>query len=393
MKIQTTKIFKEVVDAVRDGYTIISAQGSSRSGKTHNILIWLIIYCLNHPDTVLSIVRATLPAIKGSVFRDFKDILIKLDIFNEKRLNKTDLIYTFPNGSFVEFFSTDSEQKIRGRKRDILFANEANELSFMEWQQLVMRTKMFSIIDYNPSFSDEHWICHINSDKRCCHFISTYKDNPFLEQTIIDEIESLQNKNQSLWNIYGLGLQSQVEGLVFTNIEIVEEFPHWAKKRGLAIDYGYTADPTAIVRCGLIDDGLYLDEVCYRTHMLAKDIIDELKRYKDMEVISESADPRMIQEISNAGILIYPVDKFQGSVMAGINKMQEYKIKVTRRSANLIKEFKNYTYMQNKDGAFVNQPIDKWNHGIDAARYWVLKKVLGKVSVTKEYEKEDLGIF
>ena len=392
MKIQTTKVYVKVDRAVKRGFTIISAQGSSRSSKTYNILIWLIAYCVDNPNTVLSIVRATLPAIKGSSFRDFKEILIKTGLYNEKSLNKTELIYTFPNGSFVEFFSTDSEQKIRGRKRNILFANEANELSFMEWQQLIMRTTKFAILDYNPSFSDEHWISAINRDSRTYHFITTYKDNPFLEQTIIDELESLKEKNKSLWQIYGLGLQSQVEGLIFTNVEIVESFPYWAKKQGIGIDFGYTNDPTAIVKCALLDGCLYLDEVCYNTHMLANDIIRELKGL-GMEVMSESADPRLIQEISNAGVIIYPVDKYQGSVMAGINKMQEYKIKITKRSINGIKEARNYAYMQNKDGAFVNNPVDKWNHFWDASRYWVLGKILGKVLITKDYDKDELGIF
>ena len=392
MKIQTTKVYSEIGKAIKNGYSTISLQGSSRSSKTYNALIWLIVYCLSNPYTRLSIVRATLPSIKGSVYVDFKDILLKLDLYDEKRLNKSDLIYCFSNGSWVEFFSTDSEQKIRGRKRDILFANEANEISFLEWQQLKMRTTKFAILDYNPSFSDEHWISAINRDSRTYHFITTYKDNPFLEQTIIDELESLKEKNKSLWQIYGLGLQSQVEGLIFTNVEIVESFPYWAKKQGIGIDFGYTNDPTAIVKCALLDDSLYLDEVCYKTHMLANDIIKELNTL-DMEVMSESADPRLIQEIANAGVLIYPVDKYQGSVMAGINKMQEYKIKITKRSINGIKEARNYAYMQDKDGAFVNNPIDKWNHFWDASRYWVLGKILGKVLITKDYDKDELGIF
>ena len=393
MWIQTTKVYSEIEQAMKDGYTTVSLQGSSRSSKTYNTLIWLIVYCLNHPNTRLSIVRATLPALKGSVYIDFKEILMNMLLFDGKRLNKAELTYHFANGSWVEFFSTDSEQKIRGRKRDILFANEANELSFIEWQQLKMRTTRYTILDYNPSFSDEHWISAINRDSRTYHFITTYKDNPFLEQTIIDELESLQYKNKSLWQIYGLGLQSQVEGLIFTNVETVDEFPEWAKGIGLGIDFGYTNDSTAIVRCAVMDDSLYLDEICYQTHMLAKDIIEVLKRYKNMEVMSESADPRLVQEIANAGILIYPVEKWQGSVMAGINKMQEYRIKITKRSVNGIKEARNYTYMQNKDGAFVNVPIDKWNHFWDASRYWVLGKVLGKISIEKNYEKEELGIF
>lgn len=390
-KVQATKVFGIVAQAVKMGFTTISCQGSSRSSKTYNILIFLIVMCLITPNLSVSIVRSTLPAIKGSVFRDFKDILFRLGIFEDKSLNKTEMIYTFGNGSFVEFFSTDSEQKLRGRKRHILYVNEANELAFIEWQQLKMRTTMYAIVDYNPSFSDDHWLCDINKDERTHHFISTYKDNPFLEQTIIDEIESLQYKNKSLWQIYGLGLQSQIEGLIFKEIEIIEEIPHWVKKRGLGQDFGYTNDPTAIIDCAIHENALYLDELCYRTRMLTPDIIDILKPI-NMKVISESADPRLIQEIANAGVLIYPVQKSPGSIMAGINKMLEYNIKVTRRSINLIKEFRNYTYLQDKDGNWKNEPIDKFNHGIDAARYWILGEILGRIMITQEYTKEDLGL-
>lgn len=377
-KIQTTVVYNKVDKAIKDHYPTISAQGSSRSGKTYNIILWLIIYCLNNPETRLSIVRATLPALKGSVFIDFKEILYKIGIFQEGSLNKSEMTYTFPNGSWVEFFSTDSEQKLRGRKRDILFVNEANELKFIEWQQLKMRTTKFAIADYNPSFTDDHWLCTLNNDPKTFHFISTYKDNPFLEQTIIDEIESLQYKNKSLWQIYGLGLQAQIEGLIFTNVEIVEEIPVWAKKRWIGLDFGYTHDPTAIGEVAIQDNDLYIDERCYKTKMLSGDIIRELKPLSHFKVISESADPRLIDEIKNAGTRIYPVDKYPGSVMAGINKMQEYNIKVTRRSTNAIKEFRNYTYTQDKDGKWLNEPIDSFNHIIDLTRYVILSEVLGR---------------
>lgn len=390
--VQTTKIYSQVDNAIKEGFTTVSAQGSSRSSKTYNILIWLIVYLLQNPKTRLSIVRATLPALKGSVFIDFKEILYKMKIFDKKALNKSDFIYHFPNGSWVEFFSTDSEQKIRGRKRDILYCNEANELKFIEWQQLKMRTTRFAIVDYNPSFSGDHWICELNKDKRTYHFISTYKDNPFLEQTIIDEIESLQHKNKSLWQVYGLGQQSMIEGLIFSEIELVNEIPHWAKKRALSMDFGYTQDPTAIVECAVVDNDLYINELCYKTKMLSSDIVKELKPHQ-LKVISESADPRLIQEIANAGILIYPVQKYQGSVMGGITKMLDMKIKVTRNSLNAIKEFKNYTYNQNKDGKWLNEPIDAFNHAIDAVRYYVLGELLGKIIIDNNIEKDDLGIF
>ena len=255
-----------------------------------------------------------------------------------------------------------------------------------------MRTTKFAIVDYNPSFSDDHWLCELNKDKRTHHFISTYKDNPFLEQTIIDEIESLQHKNKSLWQVYGLGQQAMIEGLIFEKFELVEEIPHWAKKRGLGMDFGYTQDPTAIVECAVVDNDLYINEICYKTKMLASDIINELKPLK-MKVISESADPRLIQEIANAGVLIYPVQKYQGSVMGGITKMLEMNIKITKNSLNAIKEFKNYTYEQDKDGKWLNEPIDAYNHIIDSVRYYVLGELLGKIMIKNNVDKDDLGIF
>lgn len=393
MKIQTTKIYNEVSYALENGYKVVSAQGSSRSSKTYNILIFLIAYVLQHPKTSLSVVRKTLPALKGSVFRDFKEIMQdKFRIWDNRSMNKSEMIYTLPNGAFVEFFSTDDEQKIRGRKRNVLYCNEANEISYLEWQQLVMRTTQFSIVDYNPSFTDEHWLCELNKDPRTYHFISTYKDNPFLEQTIIDEIESLQYKNKVLWTVYGLGQQAMAEGLIFPEFEVVDDFPHYAKHVAAGLDFGYSQDPTAIIKCGIVDDRMYLDEECYRTHMLAAEIITELKRI-GLFVYADSADPRLIQEISNAGIIIYPADKYKGSVIGGLTKMMEYKLCITSRSVNLIKELKNYVYDQNKDGKFINEPVDAYNHGIDAARYYTIGKLLGKTLINRTYTKYDLGIY
>ena len=389
MTIQTTNIYVQVDKAIKKGYTTVSAQGSSRSSKTYNILIWLIIYCLSHSRTRLSIVRATLPALKGSVFIDFKEILYKLNVFDESCLNKSEMIYTFPNGSWVEFFSTDSEQKLRGRKRDILYVNEANELKFIEFQQLKMRTTQFTIVDYNPSFSDDHWLCELNKDSRTYHFISTYKDNPFLEQTIIDEIESLQHKNKSLWQVYGLGQQAMIEGLIFEKVTLIDEIPIWAKKRYLGLDFGFTHDPTAIVEVAFLDNKVYIDEICYQTQMLTTDIIEALRPYRNYKIISESADPRLVKEIKNADYSIVAVTKGQGSVMEGLTKMLEYEICITRRSENIIKEFKNYTYAQNKDGAFLNVPIDAFNHAIDATRYVFLEEILGR----NRKPKDLTGIF
>jgi phage terminase large subunit len=249
----------------------------------------------------------------------------------------------------------------------------------MEWQQLKMRTTKFAILDYNPSFSEDHWIESENKDPDTHHFISTYKDNPFLEQKIVDDIEKLRDKNKSLWTVYGLGLRAVIEGRIFDSYEIVDEIPPFIKRRWVGMDFGYTQDPTAIANIAINNDDLYIDEICYRTRMLTNDIIKVLKaECQNKKIISESADPRLIDEIHNAGINIHAVEKFQGSVMAGIAKMQEYHIKITKRSIHVKKEIDNYVYDQDRDGKYLNQPVDEFNHAIDGARYVILSEVIGK---------------
>lgn len=388
MEIKTTRIYREIEKAYREGYTTVSEQGSSRSAKTYNTLIWLVAHCLSHPKTKVSVVRASLPALKRSVYKDFEEIVRdRFCIWDAACLNKSDLTYTLPGGSLFEFFSSDSDQKLRGSKRDVLFVNEANELTFLEWQQLKMRTTRLAIIDYNPSFSDEHWINGVNADRRTRHFISTYRDNPFLEQTVIDEIESLREKNPSLWRIYGLGEQSMVEGLVFPAVTVVGCIPGHIHRRWVGVDFGFTHDPTAIIMVAEGDGRLYLDQLAYATHMLSGDIIAALKAEAPrMKVISESADPRLIQEIYRAGLDIHPVRKFPGSIAAGLMKMQEYELCVTRRSAELLRELRNYTWRRDKEDRWLNEPIDCYNHGIDAARYVVMNEIMGG-----ERRKIDLG--
>lgn len=381
--VQTTPVFRKISQAKAEGYTTVSEQGSSRSGKTFNTVIWLIVYCVQHPSATISVVRKTLTATRRSVLRDFKENMVAMGQWDDRRYSKSEFIYRFPNGSWIEFFGADNEQKLRGSKRRILYVNEGNELSFLEWQQLQMRTTEFSIIDYNPSFSEEHWICQLNNEPKTFHFISTYRDNPFLEQKVVDEIESLRDKNPSLWRVYGLGLQAVIEGLVFENVEYVDTIPRWVKKRGfLGMDFGYTHDPTAIEEVWVHGDELWVDEVAYQTRMLTGDIIDTLRQHQQragrtFKIISESADPRMVDEIYNAGLNIHAVRKYPGSIMAGIGRMLQMRIKVTRRSVNIVKEFKSYTYGQDKEGRWLNEPAGGFDHAIDGIRYVVLSEVLG----------------
>ena len=358
------KNYMKVKAAKEAGFTTCSLQGSSRSAKTYSIVQFLCVLCNSTAGTTVSIIRAGMPSIKRTVYRDFKDIMLNFGWWDDKCMNKSEFVYTFHNGSWIEFFSTDNEQKVRGSKRKILFVNEANELSFIEWQQLQMRTTEFSILDYNPSFSEDHWINQVNEEKSTYWFISTYKDNPFLEPKVIAEIESLKWKNPSLWRIYGLGLRAIVEGLIFENVVIDDYVPIQARRhRYIGMDFGYANDSTAIVEVMLYGNNIYLNEICYKTHMLTDEIIATLKDIEGRpEIISESADPRLVDEIYNAGLDIKPVKKFAGSINAGIMKMQQYKIHVTSKSLNLRKEFNNYTWRQDKEGKWLNEPIDMWNH-------------------------------
>lgn len=225
----------------------------------------------------------------------------------------------------------------------------------------------------------------ISTHPNVLHIHTTYLDNAEnLSPEFIKEVEDMKANNPEKYAHTVMGRWADVaEGAVFKNIGVVKEFPKWCKKVALGLDFGYTHDPSAAVMCGMIDDNLYIDEICYRTGMLSFDLIKELRRFGDLKVFSDSADPRLIQEIHNGGIKIYPVEKGAGSIIAGIDKMKSLNIFVTERSFNLRKEFRNYVWDKDKDGNYVNQPIDAWNHGIDAVRYYILATLLGKIQKPK----------
>lgn len=235
----------------------------------------------------------------------------------------------------------------------------------------------------------------ISTHPNVLHLHTTYFDNiQNLNNIFLEEVEDIKKKsieqcqkpdgtidkhkfNNSKY-AHVVGRWAEIaEGVIFISYEIVASIPDWVTRRGVGMDFGFSNDPTAIIDCALYDNDLYLDEMCYKMRMLTGDIIKELKKQTN-RVISESADPRLITEIRNSGVSIRAVDKYPGSIKAGIDKMLELNIKITRRSYSLLEEFRNYTWDRDKDENFINEPIDAWNHGIDAARYWVLEEVLGK---------------
>ncbi len=357
------------------------------SGKTVNILIWLLYELDRQRNKTLTICRKSLPSLKGSVLRDFIWILEELNLFEDSAFHKTDLIYHF-RGNTIEFISLDQPTKIRGRKRDYLFLNESNEIDYESFIQLSLRTTKKIIIDYNPSM-EFHWIYDQVIPREDSDFLqSTFKDNPFLDQSIKDEIYRLKDVDPELWKIYGLGEKGQVQGLIFPNFLTAKTIPEFARKVGYGLDFGYSNDPSCLVALYVKGKDIYFDELFYQTGLNNNDIASLLEQYgvrKNFDMIyADSAEPKSIAEIRMYGFNIKPVKKGADSVKKGIDTMKQFNIHVTESSINGLKEFRNYKWLTDKDGKPLQKPVKFWDHFIDASRYITTMK-LGKLDFSNVY--------
>lgn len=348
----------------------IVEQGGTRSGKTYNILIWIIYYCLSNTGKVITLCRKQLPALKGSAMRDFFEILDGMGLYDEKNHHKSSYEYVL-NGNRIEFVSLDQPQKIRGRKRDLCFINEGNELYYEDFFQLNIRTTERIIIDYNPS-DEFHWLYDRVVPRDDCDFhITTYKDNPFLDSALVAEIERLKDVDEVYWKVYGEGQRAQNRAVIF-NFDTIPQIPEEAKFLAYGLDFGYTNDPTALVKVFRLGDTLYFDEVLYQTGLTNTDIV---KMMKDQEVDEydtiwgDSAEPKSIDEIHRYGFNVKPCSKGKDSILVGIDLLRRYRLVWTERSSNGIKEMRNYKWHEDKDGKLLNRPVDMFNHLIDALRY------------------------
>jgi phage terminase large subunit len=356
---------------------IVIEQGGTRSGKTYNILIWIIFsYALKNSGKTVTICRKTYPALRTSAMRDFIEILRSYELYDEKNHNKSSSEYHL-NGNLIEFISLDQPQKVRGRKRDLLFINEANELHWEDWQQLVFRTTGRIIIDYNPS-DEFHWIYERVKTRDDAEFhITTYKNNPFLEDSIIKEIELLKQTDENYWRVYGLGQVGSGKSLIFRT-ELIDKIPDNARFISYGMDFGYTNDPTTLIAIYTHDTNLYFDEKIYRTNMTNQDIANELGRLeigRRDEIYADSGEPKSIEEIYRMGWNIKPATKGRDSVNIGIDMLKRYALHVTKESTNTIKEFRNYKWKEDKNGVVLNTPVDMFNHSIDAIRYGCYTKL------------------
>ena len=349
---------------------IIVEQGGTRSGKTYNILIWLIFYyCPDNKNKTITICRKTFPSLRASVMRDFIDILRSYGMYREESHNKSSSEYIL-YGNLIEFISLDQPQKVRGRKRDLLFINEANELFWEDWQQLLFRTKEKVILDYNPS-DEYHWIYDkVIPRDDCAFFKTTYLDNPFLGESIKQEIERLKETDEQYWQIYGLGIKGITKSTIFRYLEVME-IPEQAKFLSYGMDFGYTNDPTTLIGIWIDGYNLYAKEFLYRTLMTTTDINNFLREMNiNRELIwADSAEVRLIDELRRMGWNIRPSIKGRDSINAGIDLLKRYKIHLTKDSNNAIQEFRNYKWQEDRNGKMINKPIDNHNHLVDALRY------------------------
>lgn len=373
-------------------------EGGSRSSKTTSIIQFWLTWA-ERQDTTKRVViaREKNTWTRTTVLYDFVKVMKAYDVYNKLSHNKTEGIIKYHNVEFW-FAGLDDPQKIHGFTSDAFWLNEANEVTKDDFDQLEMRCSGFFVLDYNPNMNDEHWIITSilkRSDVKYIH--STVLDNPFAPEAVRRKIMSyeptVENYNagtadKNKWEIYGLGVRAKIEGLIFDNWTIRPDVSNLPNETIHGIDFGYTNDPTAIVEVRIDKriNTIVLHEVCYQTGMLNPDIARRLIQEGAKKAIADSAEPKSIQEIYNHGVNIHPVKKGAGSVMNGIDIMKRFKIEVTPSSVNLIKELRNYKYRQDKNGKYINEPIDDFNHCLDAARYVCMTELDHK----KESKNKDL---
>lgn len=356
----------------RKNCRIITMQGGTRSGKTYNIVKFLILLLLGTEGKVLTICRSSLNTIKGSVLRDFIEILLDMGIYDENLHNKTDQTY-YLNGNLVEFISTDQPQKIRGRKRDFLFVNECNEIKYDAWMQLLFRTNEKIIIDYNPS-DEFHWIYDEVITRGDTDFYrTTYLDNPFLPKELIDEIERLREADQTYWRVYGLGERGASKDTIFS---------HWREHKGIipataddfyGLDFGFN-NPMALSKIAEIDGINFAQQMIYQRKMTTQDLIDEMKILgigRNKEIYADPARPDIIEEIKKAGFNIHPANN---EVFDGIQKVKSMPLRICQGSPDLIKEIKFYKWKIDKDNRTLDEPVKFNDHLMDSIRYGIFTR-------------------
>ena len=364
VRIKGTEVLSKNYEAYKSGARFIINEGGSRSSKTYSLCQLLISLCISKPRLTVSIVRKTFPSLRATVYRDMVEILQNLEIYDKSAHNKSEHIYTFDNGSMIEFFSVDDEQKIRGRKRDVCWCNEANELLFDDFNQLNMRTTECLIFDYNPSESSS-WLYELpQEDTVKIH--STYKDNSFLDEGIKKAIEDLKRTDEDLYNIYALGLRTSSKLNVYNNWTFVNEKPERFQDFVYGLDFGYN-HPLALVKVWWHEKDIFIEPVIYESYLdpdIMLERFEQMGVLKNKEIIADHARADLISYLNNKGYVVYKANK---DVKDGINTVKTYKVYCLEDKA-LRHEYENYKWKKLKD--VVTDEVVKLNDdAMDAMRY------------------------
>ena len=348
-------------------------QGGTSAGKTFGILPILIDYATKNAKSEISVVSETIPHLRRGAIKDFLKIMDWTGRYIDTNWNRTLLTYTFANGSFIEFFSADQEAKLRGARRNILYVNEANNLSFEAYHQLSIRTSHHIWLDFNPTA--EFWVhTEVLKEEDSELIILNYKDNETLSESIIKDIESAKEKAktsaywENWYKVYGLGELGAVQGTIFSNWSTIDTIPNDARLLGIGLDFGYSVDPTACIGIYKYNDSYILHELIYQKELSNKNIFDLIKSEPTM-VICDSAEPKSIAELQSYGLKCMGALKGKDSILHGIQLIQQQSLLITKHSTNLIKEMRGYVWATDRDNKPTGNPVEINNHLMDAMRY------------------------
>jgi phage terminase large subunit len=353
-------------------------RGGTSAGKTFGIIPILIDRCTKEAGLEISIVSESVPHLRRGAIKDFLKIMHELEIYQPNNYNKSGLKYTFANDSYIEFFSADQPDRLRGARRTDLYVNECNNITFDAYYQLAIRTSGDIWLDYNPA--SLFWVDREIIGQEDVDFITlTYKDNEALSATIVQEIEKAKYKTseywRNWWKVYGLGQIGSLEGVCIPEWQEIE-LPQEARLLSYGMDFGYTNDPTTLIALYKYNNAYIFDEVIYQKKLLNSDISDLLKANEVTDIIyADNAEPKSIAELKNYGHTVLPCVKGKDSIVYGINLINQNEIYITSRSKNLINELQSYIWIVDKEGNKVNKPIDAFNHCIDAARYAITSQL------------------
>jgi phage terminase large subunit len=374
---QTTALKK--IRSLKNRIKVI--QGGSSAGKTIAILILLIDRCIKEPGLEVSVVSESIPHLRRGALRDYLKIMKETGRYIGSNYNKTLLRYEFTNGSYIEFFSADVEEKLRGGRRGVLYINEANSINYEAYLQLAIRTSGDIYLDYNPSA--RFWVhTEVINQPNVDFIILNYKDNEGLPDEVVKMLESNRSKasTSTYWEnwcrVYLDGEVGSVEGTIFNDYEIIDKIPEEARLLGYGLDFGYSYDPAALVALYKYNDDIIVDEIVYQTGLLNSELSSIMKQQNVKgEIFADSAEPKSIHELKRYGHQVKSVEKGKDSVNYGIQILQQKKMFVTSKSQNILNEFQKYMWKKDRNGGYDTTPIDAHNHACDALRYIAMMKL------------------